>query len=184
MRPLVLLPALALLMLLPSGNAQGGAQSGPRPEGDGQFVRLARKREMRPLLLLPALALLTLLASARPESSEETRASLSPRFPPCATEPSDESYVGPSGNAQKLPPKTTPITGIPDSVPGKGWNDEENGLQVPKDLNPESEDIKRADHWQPDSGDSKQPEVGQTRKEGGRAENDLFSFFKSLVPTN
>ncbi|KAH6921589.1 hypothetical protein HPB50_003087 [Hyalomma asiaticum] len=35
--------------------------------------------------------------AARPESSEETRASLSPRFPPCATEPSDESYVAPSG---------------------------------------------------------------------------------------
>ncbi|KAH6924094.1 hypothetical protein HPB50_011370 [Hyalomma asiaticum] len=31
-----------------------------------------------------------------PESSEETRASLSPRFPPCATEPPDESYVAPS----------------------------------------------------------------------------------------
>ncbi|KAH6927988.1 hypothetical protein HPB50_010291 [Hyalomma asiaticum] len=35
--------------------------------------------------------------AARPQSSEETRASLSPRFPPCATEPSDESYVAPSG---------------------------------------------------------------------------------------
>ncbi|KAH6923014.1 hypothetical protein HPB50_020656 [Hyalomma asiaticum] len=35
--------------------------------------------------------------AARPESNEETRASLSPRFPPCATEPSDESYVEPSG---------------------------------------------------------------------------------------
>ncbi|KAH6920603.1 hypothetical protein HPB50_028409 [Hyalomma asiaticum] len=35
--------------------------------------------------------------AARPESSEETRASLSPRFPPCVTEPSDESYVAPSG---------------------------------------------------------------------------------------
>ncbi|KAH6928705.1 hypothetical protein HPB50_018756 [Hyalomma asiaticum] len=35
--------------------------------------------------------------AAHPESSEETRASLSPRFPPCATEPSDESYVAPSG---------------------------------------------------------------------------------------
>ncbi|KAH6925185.1 hypothetical protein HPB50_001491 [Hyalomma asiaticum] len=43
--------------------------------------------------------------AARAESSEETRASLSPRFPPCArkaanvsdTEPSDESYVAPSG---------------------------------------------------------------------------------------
>ncbi|KAH6929965.1 hypothetical protein HPB50_007579 [Hyalomma asiaticum] len=35
--------------------------------------------------------------AARPESSEETRASLSPRFPPRATEPSDESYVAPSG---------------------------------------------------------------------------------------
>ncbi|KAH6937345.1 hypothetical protein HPB50_026784 [Hyalomma asiaticum] len=34
---------------------------------------------------------------ARPESSEETCASLSPRFPPCATQPSDESYVAPSG---------------------------------------------------------------------------------------
>ncbi|KAH6926488.1 hypothetical protein HPB50_018829 [Hyalomma asiaticum] len=34
----------------------------------------------------------------RPESSEETRASLSPLFPPCATEPSDESYVAPSGH--------------------------------------------------------------------------------------
>ncbi|KAH6919974.1 hypothetical protein HPB50_029038 [Hyalomma asiaticum] len=33
----------------------------------------------------------------RPESSEGTRASLSPRFPPCATELSDESYVAPSG---------------------------------------------------------------------------------------
>ncbi|KAH6933598.1 hypothetical protein HPB50_016756 [Hyalomma asiaticum] len=33
----------------------------------------------------------------RPESSKETRASLSPRFPPCATQPSDESYVAPSG---------------------------------------------------------------------------------------
>ncbi|KAH6924396.1 hypothetical protein HPB50_016667 [Hyalomma asiaticum] len=35
--------------------------------------------------------------AARPESSEETCASLSPRFPPCATEPSDESYVAPTG---------------------------------------------------------------------------------------
>ncbi|KAH6926498.1 hypothetical protein HPB50_019007 [Hyalomma asiaticum] len=35
--------------------------------------------------------------AARPESSEQTRASLSPRFPPCATEPSDESYVASSG---------------------------------------------------------------------------------------
>ncbi|KAH6938557.1 hypothetical protein HPB50_010522 [Hyalomma asiaticum] len=35
-------------------------------------------------------------AAPRPESSEETRASLSPRFPPCATEPSDERYVAPS----------------------------------------------------------------------------------------
>ncbi|KAH6927471.1 hypothetical protein HPB50_004468 [Hyalomma asiaticum] len=35
----------------------------------------------------------------RPESSEETRASLSPRFPPCATEPSDESHVAPSASA-------------------------------------------------------------------------------------
>ncbi|KAH6925252.1 hypothetical protein HPB50_002929 [Hyalomma asiaticum] len=34
--------------------------------------------------------------AARPENSEETRASLSPRFPPCATEPSDEIYVAPS----------------------------------------------------------------------------------------
>ncbi|KAH6924718.1 hypothetical protein HPB50_022746 [Hyalomma asiaticum] len=34
--------------------------------------------------------------AARPESSEETLASLSPRFQPCATEPSDESYVAPS----------------------------------------------------------------------------------------
>ncbi|KAH6932714.1 hypothetical protein HPB50_008910 [Hyalomma asiaticum] len=34
--------------------------------------------------------------AARPESSEETCASLSPRFPPCATEPSDESYLAPS----------------------------------------------------------------------------------------
>ncbi|KAH6940962.1 hypothetical protein HPB50_011170 [Hyalomma asiaticum] len=34
----------------------------------------------------------------RPESSEGTRASLSPRFPPCATEPSDESYVAPSAS--------------------------------------------------------------------------------------
>ncbi|KAH6928390.1 hypothetical protein HPB50_015474 [Hyalomma asiaticum] len=34
--------------------------------------------------------------AARPESSEETRASLSPRFPPGVTEPSDESYVAPS----------------------------------------------------------------------------------------
>ncbi|KAH6928227.1 hypothetical protein HPB50_012641 [Hyalomma asiaticum] len=34
--------------------------------------------------------------AARPESSEETRASLSRRFPPCATEPSDESYIAPS----------------------------------------------------------------------------------------
>ncbi|KAH6926680.1 hypothetical protein HPB50_021195 [Hyalomma asiaticum] len=39
---------------------------------------------------------------ARPESSEETRASLSPRFPPCATEPSDESYVVPSGSASSI----------------------------------------------------------------------------------
>ncbi|KAH6940683.1 hypothetical protein HPB50_004871 [Hyalomma asiaticum] len=43
--------------------------------------------------------------AARPESSEETRASLSPRFPPCATEPSDESYVAPSGQ-QFWPPGT------------------------------------------------------------------------------
>ncbi|KAH6928707.1 hypothetical protein HPB50_018758 [Hyalomma asiaticum] len=35
----------------------------------------------------------------RPESSEETRASLSPRFPPCATEPSNESYVALSEGA-------------------------------------------------------------------------------------
>ncbi|KAH6922078.1 hypothetical protein HPB50_008844 [Hyalomma asiaticum] len=34
--------------------------------------------------------------AARLESSKETRASLTPRFPPCATEPSDESYVVPS----------------------------------------------------------------------------------------
>ncbi|KAH6930586.1 hypothetical protein HPB50_014923 [Hyalomma asiaticum] len=40
--------------------------------------------------------------AARPERSEETRASLSPRLPPCATEPSDESYVAPS--ALRLPP--------------------------------------------------------------------------------
>ncbi|KAH6941438.1 hypothetical protein HPB50_018122 [Hyalomma asiaticum] len=37
------------------------------------------------------------VTAPRPESSEETRASLSPRFPPRATEPSDESYVAPSG---------------------------------------------------------------------------------------
>ncbi|KAH6924013.1 hypothetical protein HPB50_010430 [Hyalomma asiaticum] len=37
------------------------------------------------------------VTAPRPESSEETRASLLPRFPPCATEPSDESYVAPSG---------------------------------------------------------------------------------------
>ncbi|KAH6943517.1 hypothetical protein HPB50_022695 [Hyalomma asiaticum] len=35
--------------------------------------------------------------AARPESSEETRASLSRRFSPNATEPSNESYVAPSG---------------------------------------------------------------------------------------
>ncbi|KAH6924175.1 hypothetical protein HPB50_013358 [Hyalomma asiaticum] len=37
-----------------------------------------------------------------PESSEETRASLSPRFPPCATEPSDESYVAPSADPEHV----------------------------------------------------------------------------------
>ncbi|KAH6937742.1 hypothetical protein HPB50_003749 [Hyalomma asiaticum] len=36
--------------------------------------------------------------AACPESSEETRSSLSPWFPPCATEPSDESYVAPSAH--------------------------------------------------------------------------------------
>ncbi|KAH6940235.1 hypothetical protein HPB50_026403 [Hyalomma asiaticum] len=39
--------------------------------------------------------------AARPESSEETRASLSPRFPPYATQLSDESYVVPSGTGMK-----------------------------------------------------------------------------------
>ncbi|KAH6919670.1 hypothetical protein HPB50_029342 [Hyalomma asiaticum] len=47
------------------------------PKGDAASVRVVRS--------MPA------------ESSEETRASLSPRYPPCATEPSDESYVAPSG---------------------------------------------------------------------------------------
>ncbi|KAH6938828.1 hypothetical protein HPB50_013294 [Hyalomma asiaticum] len=35
--------------------------------------------------------------AAQPQSSEETHASLSPPFPLCASEPSDESYVAPSG---------------------------------------------------------------------------------------
>ncbi|KAH6942553.1 hypothetical protein HPB50_007856 [Hyalomma asiaticum] len=42
--------------------------------------------------------------AARPESGEETRASLSPRFPPCATEPSDESYVAHSATGEATTP--------------------------------------------------------------------------------
>ncbi|KAH6919950.1 hypothetical protein HPB50_029061 [Hyalomma asiaticum] len=45
--------------------------------------------------------------AARPESSDETRASLSPRFPPCTTEPSDESYVAPSAADSKVFSRST-----------------------------------------------------------------------------
>ncbi|KAH6938567.1 hypothetical protein HPB50_010580 [Hyalomma asiaticum] len=49
--------------------------------------------------------------TSRPESSEETRASLSPRFPPCATEPSEESYVAPSGIASHKSSSSQPKGG-------------------------------------------------------------------------
>ncbi|KAH6939655.1 hypothetical protein HPB50_020288 [Hyalomma asiaticum] len=48
-----------------------------------------------------AMVFLQVGKEGRPESSEETRASLSPRFPPCTTEPSDESYVAPSGKLRR-----------------------------------------------------------------------------------